>query len=69
MDGTIILQARAAIGGLTPLHQDCGALCEAACCRPDADGQGGVYLFPGEESLFRGADWMRICLLYTSRCV
>ncbi len=60
MDGTIILQARAAIGGLTPLHQDCGALCEAACCRPDADGQGGVYLFPGEESLFRGADWMRI---------
>ena len=39
MDGTIILQARAAIGGLTPLHQDCGALCEAACCRPDADGQ------------------------------
>ena len=27
MDGTIILQARAAIGGLTPLHQDCGALC------------------------------------------
>ena len=29
---------------------DCGALCGAACCQPDADGQGGVHLFPGEEA-------------------
>ena len=44
------------IGGLTPLLADCGALCEAACCLPDADGQGGVYLFPGEERLLPGTD-------------
>lgn len=60
MDTTIILRARSCIGERTPMLSDCGALCGAACCQPDEDGQGGVYLFPGEEALFAEADWMRI---------
>ena len=42
-------RAREIIGTLTPLESDCGLLCEGACCQTDADGNGGVYLFPGEE--------------------
>ena len=49
MNCDAILRARALIGPLTPMITDCGALCGAACCQPDEDGQGGVYLFPGEE--------------------
>lgn len=60
MRSEILLQAREAVGRRTPLLQNCGALCGAACCQPDADGQGGVYLFPGEEALFDGADWARV---------
>ena len=55
MDTDLVLRARALIGERTPLTFDCGALCGAACCRPDEDGQGGMYLFPGEESLLPGA--------------
>ena len=50
-----VLQARALVGDLTPLKSDCGALCGAACCQADEDGQGGMYLFPGEETLLPGA--------------
>ena len=60
MDREIVLRAYAAIGDRTPMLSDCGALCGAACCRPDEDGQGGVYLFPGEEALLEGRDWARI---------
>ena len=60
MDAEILARACGALGGLTPMKQDCGALCGAACCRPDADGQGGVHLFPGEAELLRDADWCRI---------
>ncbi len=49
MNGKTVSAARALIGSLTPLSQDCGALCGAACCRPDEDGNGGMYLFPGED--------------------
>ena len=52
-----LLSAYAAIGDLTPLERDCGELCGAACCQQDADGQGGVHLFPGEEELLRDIDW------------
>ena len=45
-----LLKARACIGALTPLKTDCGALCGGACCETDADGKGGVYLFPGESA-------------------
>ena len=43
-------RAKALIGSLTPLKSDCGLRCGAACCRTDEDGQGGVYLFPGERA-------------------
>lgn len=36
----------------TPLHRDCGALCDAACCQPDPEGKGGMLLFPGEERCY-----------------
>ena len=50
----------AAIGETTPLREDCGCLCGAACCKADADNQGGVCLLPGEEMLLRDADWGEI---------
>jgi len=46
----ILLRAYEAIGNTTPMSTDCGALCAAACCKTDADGQGGVALLPGEEA-------------------
>jgi hypothetical protein len=53
-------EARNLLQNLTPLVTDCGAICQAACCRPDEDGQGGVTLFPGEEALYADADWARV---------
>ena len=47
----------AAIGESTPMKTDCGNLCAAACCQPDADGQGGVALLPGEAELLADIDW------------
>ena len=58
MQSETILRAYAAIGERTPLCSDCGALCAAACCFPDGDGQGGVDLLPGEKDLIGDADWM-----------
>lgn len=57
MQTELLLRARAEIGDLTPLTTDCGALCGAACCQTDEDGQGGVYLSPGEEALADEMDW------------
>ena len=51
-----VMAAREQLCDLTPLLTDCGALCGAACCQPDEDGQGGMYLFPGEEALLHGED-------------
>ena len=50
----------AAIGEFTPLKEDCGRLCGAACCEADEDGRGGVCLLPGEETLLHEADWGEI---------
>lgn len=50
---TALDRARAALRTLTPLRTDCGACCGNACCRPDADGQGYVYLFPGEDVYYK----------------
>lgn len=45
-------------GRVTPLEYDCGAFCGSVCCRPDRKNSLGVYLFPGEESLFPAeGDW------------
>lgn len=60
MDKEILERAYAVIGDLTPMLTDCGALCEAACCEADEDGQGGVYLFPGEDACMGKCGWGKI---------
>lgn len=50
MQQELLLRAYQAISTSTPMTGDCGQLCGAACCKPDADGQGGVCLLPGEET-------------------
>ncbi|MFZ5651668.1 MAG: hypothetical protein ACOY4I_12535 [Bacillota bacterium] len=40
------------VGGLTPLKHDCGRLCGKKCCSVQEEGK-GIYLFPGEESMYR----------------
>lgn len=57
MANDALVRARALLNDITPLSFDCGRFCGAACCAPDADGQGGVYLLPGEESLLGGCPW------------
>lgn len=49
--------ARTLLTNVTPMRADCGALCGARCCRPDADGRGGMLLFPGEQALYKDAPW------------
>ena len=65
MDEKVIQGARELIKNRTPLSQDCGALCGAACCRPDEDGAGGMYLIPGEtwtgEVLFGDIAPIAVC--------
>lgn len=58
MRSDVLQRAYAAIGDGTPLRDDCGALCGAACCQTDANNQGGVALVPGEEAQFR--PWARL---------
>ncbi len=60
MNADILLRAYAILGDRTPMLTDCGLLCSAACCRADADGQGGVHLFPGEAALIEGRSWARV---------
>ena len=60
MNIEIIRRAYEAIGEKTPMTTDCGALCSAACCFTDEDGQGGVNLLPGEEAQLQGISWGRI---------
>lgn len=36
------------IGNSTPLHSDCGVLCDKACCKGDKNT--GMLLFPGEST-------------------
>ena len=59
MDRILLEQARALLSNITPMNRDCGRICGAACCQPDEDGQGGVFLFPGEEEII-GTEWARI---------
>ena len=45
------------LDNLTPLPIDCGELCGKLCCKPSDTGEDiGMYLFPGEEALFKGND-------------
>lgn len=49
---SVIEQAKACIGSLTPLKgHDCGQLCGAACC--EGDDSTGMLLFPGESTSLR----------------
>ncbi len=43
----------------TPIKADCGRLCSKACCKGD---DSGMYLFPGERSVFRllNPDWAKL---------
>lgn len=59
MDRKRLEAARKLLENVTPMAFDCGRTCQAACCQSDEDGQGGVFLFPGEEALI-GGDWARI---------
>jgi hypothetical protein len=43
-----------------PMNADCGRYCGKACCQPDEDNQGGMYLFPGEEELITFQAWAHI---------
>ena len=58
MDKALLLRARACLTDVTPMNCDCGRYCGAACCSPDDDGKGGVFLFPGEEEII--GDWAEI---------
>ena len=57
---TCLKEAYDLIGDKTPLKSDCGEWCGAACCGTDADGQGGVWLYPGEAENLSGAEWAEI---------
>lgn len=59
MNEKILKAAREIMTDECPMVWDCGSKCGAACCQPDDDGQGGMYLFPGEETL-AGGDWAQI---------
>ena len=44
---------------VNPIDGDCGALCGAACCKLDPDGELGMYLLPGEETAHDRSDpWL-----------
>ena len=60
MDASLILRAYATLGEHTPMCGDCGALCGAACCGVDEDGQGGVCLMPPEAEALQGISWGEI---------
>ena len=60
MNPSVLNRAYAILGERTPMLNDCGLLCGAACCQPDEDGQGGVHLFPGERALLEHCGWGRI---------
>lgn len=47
-----VQQARELLENVTPLKRDCGRLCGGACCAPDDEGNGGMWLFPHEEELY-----------------
>ena len=42
----------------TPLKADCGKACNGACCTDE--GGEGMFLFPGEQVMLRGADFLTL---------
>ena len=55
----IYLQLYKLFDAHTPVPVDCGQLCSSACCQGD---DCGMYLFPGESSVYRllEPDWIRL---------
>ena len=48
-----LVRARTLLAGATPLTNDCGRLCGAACCQTDETGENGMLLWPYEERLYQ----------------
>ena len=46
---TVIESCYSVLGRKTPLHFDCGKICNGKCCKGDE--KTGMLLFPGEEGL------------------
>lgn len=45
----------------TPLCIDCGKLCDGACCDDGGREDAGMYLFYGEETMYKNMpEWLRI---------
>ena len=55
-----VAAARSIMVHAAPMNADCGLYCGEACCQPDEDGQGGMYLFPGEEELITYQAWAHV---------
>ena len=55
-----VLACREILADCTPLRNDCGQYCGAACCRSLPGEETGMLLFPGEEALYRGKDGWRM---------
>lgn len=55
----LYLQLYRLFDDITPMPVDCGGLCDKACCQGD---DGGMYLFPGEERVYRllKPEWITI---------
>lgn len=48
------------LNNVTPINTDCGLLCQKACC-DSSDKDAGMYLFPGEQVMYRHApSWLDI---------
>ncbi len=45
-------KARELLKDCTPLHKDCGGICNHACCQQDESGQNGMLLFPLEKRYY-----------------
>ena len=56
---SLYLQAYQLLERVTPLKNDCGNLCNKACCQ-DNEADLGMDLFPGEEELLYSADFLTI---------
>ena len=55
-----VLACREILAKCTPLENDCGLYCGAACCQSLEGETTGMLLFPGEEVLYEGKEGFRI---------
>ncbi|MGN0777943.1 MAG: hypothetical protein ACI4MJ_02245 [Aristaeellaceae bacterium] len=56
----LLLNARAMLDTLTPLHTDCGSICACRCCSSVEGEETGMLLFPGEEALYAALPGYRL---------